>query len=54
MSSSPLPVTVATLAAFSDAWNRHDIDALTGLYNRQAYDRLVPIEMERATVAPLA
>ena len=22
------PVTVATLAAFSDAWNRHDIDAL--------------------------
>lgn len=28
MSSSPPPVTVATLAAFSDAWNRHDIDAL--------------------------
>ncbi len=28
MSSSPSPVTVATLAAFSDAWNRHDIDAL--------------------------
>jgi steroid delta-isomerase-like uncharacterized protein len=26
MTSSP--VTVATLAAFSDAWNRHDIDAL--------------------------
>jgi len=22
------PVTVATLAAFADAWNRHDIDAL--------------------------
>jgi steroid delta-isomerase-like uncharacterized protein len=22
------PVTVATLAAFSDAWNRHDVDAL--------------------------
>lgn len=22
------PVTVATLAGFSDAWNRHDIDAL--------------------------
>lgn len=22
------PVTVATLTAFSDAWNRHDIDAL--------------------------
>lgn len=22
------PVTVATLVAFSDAWNRHDIDAL--------------------------
>ena len=28
MSSSPSPVTVAALAAFSDAWNRHDIDAL--------------------------
>ena len=28
MSSSHSPVTVATLAAFSDAWNRHDIDAL--------------------------
>ena len=25
---SPAPVTTATLAAFSDAWNRHDIDAL--------------------------
>ena len=24
----PEPVTEATLAAFSDAWNRHDIDAL--------------------------
>jgi diguanylate cyclase (GGDEF)-like protein len=29
--------------------NLTSIDALTGLYNRQAYDRLVPIEMERAT-----
>lgn len=30
MPSSPpaSPVTVATLEAFSDAWNRHDIDAL--------------------------
>lgn len=28
MSTSPSPVTEATLAAFSDAWNRHDIDAL--------------------------
>ena len=31
--SDPLPpggVTVATLEAFSDAWNRHDIDALMG------------------------
>ena len=28
--SSPAPVTVATLEAFSDAWNRHDIDALMG------------------------
>jgi steroid delta-isomerase-like uncharacterized protein len=27
-SSTPQNVTVATLAAFSDAWNRHDIDAL--------------------------
>lgn len=26
--SSPPTVTVETLAAFSDAWNRHDIDAL--------------------------
>jgi len=26
--STPAAVTVATLAAFSDAWNRHDIDAL--------------------------
>ena len=26
--SSPNTVTVETLAAFSDAWNRHDIDAL--------------------------
>ncbi len=24
------PVTTATLEAFSDAWNRHDIDALMG------------------------
>ncbi len=28
MSSSLPPVTTDTLAAFSDAWNRHDIDAL--------------------------
>ena len=31
MSSAPTtvtPITTATLAAFSDAWNRHDIDAL--------------------------
>ena len=28
MSASPDPVTVATLAAFSDAWNRHDVDGL--------------------------
>jgi steroid delta-isomerase-like uncharacterized protein len=28
MSSPNPPVSVATLAAFSDAWNRHDIDAL--------------------------
>jgi ketosteroid isomerase-like protein len=28
MSSANAPVTVATLAAFSAAWNRHDIDAL--------------------------
>lgn len=28
MSAVINPVTVATLAAFSDAWNRHDIDAL--------------------------
>lgn len=28
MSPTPTPVTTATLAAFSDAWNRHDIDAL--------------------------
>lgn len=28
MTSSPATVTAATLAAFSDAWNRHDIDAL--------------------------
>ncbi|WP_076999058.1 nuclear transport factor 2 family protein [Variovorax sp. KK3] len=27
---SPAPVTVATLEAFSNAWNRHDIDALMG------------------------
>ncbi|VTU33756.1 nuclear transport factor 2 family protein [Variovorax sp. PBL-E5] len=26
--STTAPVTTATLAAFSDAWNRHDIDAL--------------------------
>lgn len=29
MSSNPA-VTVDTLAAFADAWNRHDIDALMG------------------------
>ena len=28
MSPANPPVTAATLAAFSDAWNRHDIDAL--------------------------
>lgn len=28
MSTSPPPVTEATLAAFTDAWNRHDVDAL--------------------------
>ncbi len=28
MSSGSPPVTELTLAAFSDAWNRHDIDAL--------------------------
>ena len=28
MSATPSPVTEATLTAFSDAWNRHDIDAL--------------------------
>ena len=28
MNPSHPPVTVETLAAFSDAWNRHDIDAL--------------------------
>ena len=28
MSSANPPVSVATLAAFSDAWNRHDVDAL--------------------------
>lgn len=28
MSPNHAPVTEATLAAFSDAWNRHDIDAL--------------------------
>lgn len=26
--ASPAPVTTATLEAFSDAWNRHDIEAL--------------------------
>jgi ketosteroid isomerase-like protein len=26
--SSSAPLTEATLAAFSDAWNRHDVDAL--------------------------
>ena len=28
MSSSPKLVTIDTLTAFSEAWNRHDIDAL--------------------------
>jgi ketosteroid isomerase-like protein len=28
MSTAHPPVTEATLAAFSDAWNRHDVDAL--------------------------
>ncbi len=28
MSQTPAPVNIATLEAFSDAWNRHDIDAL--------------------------
>ena len=28
MSQSSTPVTAATLEAFSDAWNRHDVDAL--------------------------
>ena len=28
MSPTTAPVTVATLEAFSEAWNRHDIDAL--------------------------
>lgn len=28
MHSSETPVTVATLVAFNEAWNRHDIDAL--------------------------
>ncbi|MGE0313332.1 MAG: nuclear transport factor 2 family protein [Lautropia sp.] len=28
MNPSPPPVTADTLAAFSDAWNRHDADAL--------------------------
>lgn len=30
MSNTNEPVTVATLAAFSAAWNRHDIDSLMG------------------------
>jgi ketosteroid isomerase-like protein len=28
MNAAQAPVTVATLAAFSDAWNRHDVEAL--------------------------
>ncbi|WHZ10911.1 MAG: protein of unknown function DUF1486 [Burkholderiaceae bacterium] len=28
MSQASQPITAATLAAFSDAWNRHDVDAL--------------------------
>jgi ketosteroid isomerase-like protein len=27
---APAPVTVETLAAFADAWNRHDLEALMG------------------------
>ena len=30
MSNAPRSVDVATLEAFADAWNRHDIDALMG------------------------
>ena len=30
MPTTTSPVTVETLAAFGDAWNRHDIDALMG------------------------
>lgn len=30
MTASSPPVTIATLTAFTDAWNRHDIDALMG------------------------
>ena len=30
MTTSAAPITVETLAAFSAAWNRHDIDALMG------------------------
>lgn len=30
MNTSATPVTEATLAAFSEAWNRHDVDALMG------------------------
>jgi ketosteroid isomerase-like protein len=30
MSDPRLPVTAATLEAFSEAWNRHDLDALMG------------------------
>lgn len=28
MNQASQPITAATLAAFSDAWNRHDVDAL--------------------------
>jgi steroid delta-isomerase-like uncharacterized protein len=28
VSAAPTPITPETLAAFSDAWNRHDVDAL--------------------------
>lgn len=28
MSTDTSPITTATLAAFSDAWNRHDVDTL--------------------------
>ena len=35
MEPPPPAITEATLAAFSDAWNRHDIDALMSLHERR-------------------